>query len=190
MKYQAEPKYKHLTQKKNFCGPTCLQMALFRRGIWMSQEMIAYSIGVNIDKKDKELYVLPFNALNSADPRVGLTFDGFLGEKVKKFLADNGLKIEGHRISSIGDVKKFIISNILKKNDVIINFSWEPFDGRKNAGHYVLVADFNDQDEIFTVCDPSGNKKSFWTASLENFIEAMQKKWDKKERGFLVISDL
>lgn len=183
------PTYKHLTQKKNFCGPTCLQMVLFRRNNWLSQELIAYKIGVSIQKNDKELYVLPLKALNKSDPKIGLVFKDFLDKKVKSLLNEFNLEINGYPISKIKDIRKFIISNLENNFDQMINFSWGPFDGRKNDGHYVLITDFNTKTDEITVCDPSGNKKSFWKAKLSIFVDAMLPKWDKKERGILVIKE-
>lgn len=38
-------RYQHLVEKPSLCGPTCLQMILLRRGIWIDQEIIAKEIG-------------------------------------------------------------------------------------------------------------------------------------------------
>jgi hypothetical protein len=185
MKYRVNPMYPHLNQKENFCGPACLQMILFRKGKWISQELLAQKIGAGIHKKDKDLYILPFPSFSGKTYRIGVDIGEFAKEKINTFLQKFKLKSEIYRISKIKEVKAFIIENLKKGNDIMMNFWWKPFDGR-SYGHFVLVADFDSETGEVTVCDPSPYKKSFWKASIDKFIKAMHPKWDKKERGFVV----
>jgi len=187
---KVNPMYKHLTQKKIFCGPTCLQMILFRRGIWYNQERLAKEIDVGISKKIEDLYLLPFDVYPSKDDRTGLSFYRFKEDRINNFLRRFKLKATAFYVSEIKDIKKFVIENLRRGRDIIMNFWWEPFLGKDNGGHYVLIADYDTKTDDLTVCDPSSERKSFWKGKLKDFAEAMGKKWDKKERGFVVVGSL
>lgn len=189
MVFKVNPMYKQLTQKVNFCGPTCLQMILFRRNNWLSQELLAKEIGVGIHKKDKDLYLLDFPQFTKNDARIGIALKGFEQEKVNDFLNKFGLKAEVYRPSEIKDINKFVVENIKKGNDIMMNFWLKLFDGR-NSGHFVLIADFNSEKEEVTVCDSSSKKKSFWKAPIKKFVDSMSKKYDGDERGFVVFKKI
>lgn len=188
MVFKVKPMYKHLCQKVNFCGPTCLQMILFRRGYWLSQELLAQKIGVGIDKKDKDLYLLDFPEFSNGDSRIGIALKDF-EKQVNPLLKEYGLKCKVYRPSQLTSLREFIERNIKANNDIIINFWLKPFDGR-GSGHFVLIADFDEKTWEVTICDSSNKKKSFWKANIEKFVEAMHQKWDGDERGFVVISKI
>lgn len=182
------PHYKRLIQMKIFCGPACVQMILFRRGIWIEQELLAYKISAKIDKKGKNLYVLPFKKLPSSDSRSGLeNIKHFKKIKVKNFFEKYNLKVEVYPISKIEFIDDFIIKNLKNNNDIIVNFWWKPLIKNKNWGHYVLISEFDTKTKMMTVCDPSYNSKGFWKIKLNKIIKGMTTQFDGNERGFVVI---
>jgi len=181
-----QPKYKHLTQKKNFCGIACVQMILFRRDFWVDQELLAYKLGAKIDEKDRDLYRFSFKELPSDNPDIGIRIMDFKKKKVKNFFQKYKLRVEVHLISEIDNVENFIIMNLKNNNDVIINFWWKPIKDI-DFGHHVLLSGFDTKSKIVTACDPSPQNKSFWKVELNKLIKGMSSKWTGYERGFIVI---
>lgn len=191
MEHMARPEHIPLTQRKNFCGPTCIQMILARRGfIYSDQEKLAFELGVSIDKKDKTLYRFPFKALSEKDPEVGFKRQHFTSERTKEFFGRFNLDSNFYPINEIEDLKEFIIENFKKNNDIILNFHWRGFDKKAGLydGHYVLASKYDDESGIITVCDPSPKQAIFWKAPLAQFEEAMKPKWgDKQLRGVVIV---
>jgi hypothetical protein len=64
---EKKQRYAGIKQEKNLCGPTCLQMVLFRKGVWVDQEALAARIGLRIDENDRDLYNFPLKAAPSDD---------------------------------------------------------------------------------------------------------------------------
>lgn len=186
--YKVQSQYKLLIQKKSFCGPACIQMALFRRGIWADQEQLAYDIGLRITEGDEDKYSFSFETLPEGDERIGIMLNEFDNKKLKAVLKKHKLKSEVCPISSINDTSKFLIKNITENNDVIANL-WLKFpDG--DCGHFTLVSEYNSETEEVTLCDPLYNVKNRWSIDLKDLVESMSSKWTGTERGFAVIKDL
>jgi len=180
------PPYKHLTQRKDFCGPACVQMVLLRRGIQVDQEATACEIGTRIDERDKNLYHLPLETLPAGDHRVGTWLGDFAKEKAQGFFKKHGLAVEVRRIGEIENPGAFIAENIDDDNDMILNFWWKPINDQE-WGHFVLLSGFDPETGMVTLCDPSYMQKSFWDIRLDKIVEAMDKKWTTTERGFAVV---
>ncbi|MBI3623086.1 hypothetical protein HY212_03345 [Candidatus Pacearchaeota archaeon] len=88
-------------------------------------------------------------------------------------------------------VREFLIDNIKKGNDILVNFRYEPFSGRSD-GHYVLVEaiEMGDSTDLY-VADPSPFAPDYWKESLDKFLYSFMPLWDeteKRERGFAVFS--
>lgn len=179
-------KYKHLVQKKNFCGPTCIQMVLFRRGIWLEQERIASDLGVCIDENDKNLYENDFKAFASDNERVGILLVDFLDESRKKILNEYGLDSEVVLVSQIKDVGKFLSEKLQEDTDIIANFWLKPIKG-ENFGHFVLIEDYDSEKKKVKLCDPNFESISRWECELSRMVEGMSKKWTGTERGLLLL---
>lgn len=183
---KVNPPYKHFLQKRQFCGPACIQMILFRRGFKIDQERLAYNLGVLVDKKDSKHYYLKFKTAPTGDSRIGIMLKDFGKPRVKKVLGKYGLKVKVFKLSKIKNVGKFLADNIKSNKDVIMNFWWKPIDGTE-WGHHVLLSKFYTKKRVVTVCDP-GEKTKSWSIKLDKLIEGMSSKFDGNERGFAVIS--
>lgn len=178
-------KYKHLVEKPSFCGPACLQMILLRRGIWIDQEEIAKEIGARILPKEKDFFTIKF-PISAND--AGINLVEFDTKKVKKFFKKYKLKLttEVVHISKIKDCKTFIKKHLAKGNDLMANFHMSYYKKSKNWGHFNLIDKI--QGNIVTFCDPWPSNKSFWKTTIADLIASMNKKFDGKERGFVVFS--
>ncbi len=186
-------------QKPNLCAATCLQMILDRRGIeyGYSLENLAVTLGLYIDKKDKEMFggELKKRNLPHGDARIGLLYDNFKEEKIPQIIKENfGLTIETKYPSEIGqrNVKEFLTENLKQGKDIMINYRLEPFNGRK-GGHYVLTFAFNEENRDVYVTDPSPFIQEYWKQKLGIFLYGMKPIWKeddnkKRERGFVVFS--
>ena len=176
--------YKHLSQKKNFCGPACVQMVLFKRDSWLDQEEIAHALDVHIAKEDQHLYTLPFK-LATKEEQLGVDILDFNKQDVKDFFKRFNLTCEAHLISNIKNAAEFITTNLKQCNDVMANFWWIPIKD-KDFGHFVLITEL--KNDIVTICDPSYEQKSVWKCELSKLVKGMSSEWTGKERGFVVIS--
>lgn len=188
MTVKVDPPYKHLVQKKAFCGPTCIQMILFRRGIWTDQEELAYRMGVKIYEEQKDFYEHQFPVVEKGSPEYGMAIKDFESKEVLNVFKDFGLTAEVFLIREIDDVKEFIIEKIEDGCDVMTCFRFDPIDGRE-IGHYALVSEFDEKSDTVTLCDPYFECKRFWDVKLEKLKEAMSPKWDEIERGFVVVRE-
>ena len=174
--------YKHLVQKAHFCGPTSLQMVLFRRGHWVEQEELAQLLGARIKNKNIHLFTHEYEV---SEDDAGLRLEEF--SKAADFLKEKGLKLEIIKSTQIKDFKELITNNLEKNNDIIVNFKRAAYDPEKDWGHFSLISAIeNDELEI---CDPSYGDKSYWKTSINKLSEAISDKFDDKERGIVVISN-
>ena len=174
------PPYKHLTQKNSFCGPACLQMVLFRRGIWVEQEELAKKLGTRIRNKNRNKYLLDFE-INDNDAGLNLLEFNHFGSILKEY----GLKAKVIILSKIEDLRKLIEENLEKGNDTIINLHRGFYDPKKNWGHFCLVSSI--ENDVVEICDPSFEDKSYWKTSVEELMKAMSKEIDGKERGLIML---
>jgi hypothetical protein len=182
---KVEPGYRHLVQKRNLCASACIQMVLFRRGIWTDQERLAFELGTRIEEKDKWLYTLPFRALPSKSPDIGINIADFRKKKVTGALGKHGLEFDVFLTSEIESLESFLADNINKGNDVMINFWWKPISGI-DFGHFVLLSEYDTEKRTLTVCDPSPGRKSLSRIGLEKLVKAMGPEFTGKERGLVV----
>ena len=181
-----KPGYRHLVQKRNFCGPACIQMALFRRGRWVDQEALAHDLGVKVDEKDKGLYTLPFRALKSNDPGIGIVIADFRSESIIKNLRKHGIAPEVLLISEIESPEDFLEGKMKEGDDIIVNFWWKPINGIE-FGHFVLLSEYDTDRKELTVCDPGPGSRSFWKVGLGRIVECMGPEFTGRERGFVII---
>jgi hypothetical protein len=186
---RVKPGYRHLVQKRNFCGPACIQMALFRKGKWVDQETLAYDLGVKVDEKDKGIYTLPFKTLKSNDPRIGIVIADFRNERIIKDLRKCGIVPEVFLISEIESPEDFLEGKIKEGNDIIVNFWWKPINGIE-FGHFVLLSEYDTDRKELTVCDPNPGGRSFWKVGLDKILEGMSPEFTGKERGFVIIKQI
>ncbi|MBI4163579.1 MAG: C39 family peptidase [Candidatus Aenigmarchaeota archaeon] len=184
---KVNPPYRHFVQKRQFCGPTCIQMILFRRGFKVNQERLAYNIGTFVDVKDRKHYSLKFKTAHTGDSRIGIMLKDFEKPRMKSVLKKYGLRVKVYRVNQINNVPKFLETNIRKNKDTIINFWWKPIDGT-DWGHHVLLSKLDTKKRKISVCDPGSKKDKFWTIKIDKLVKCMSKEFDGNERGFVVIS--
>ncbi len=175
--------YKHLVQKPSFCGPTSLQMILFRRGFWVDQEELAKKLKAKIRSKNKDKYVHDFEIDNKD---AGIPLENF--SEIGGTLEECGLKAKVIFFDDIENLKELITENLSQGNDIIINFHRGHYDPKKNWGHFALISAI--EDEQVEICDPSYEDKSYWKTSIEELMRAMSDEIDGKERGIVIISEL
>ncbi|UCD04570.1 MAG: C39 family peptidase [Candidatus Woesearchaeota archaeon] len=163
MKVEIKPKYFPLIQKPMMCCVTCLQMILFRHGYKYTQDYIAKGIG----KYPR------YKTVESAD-------------KINSFFEKEKLpfKVEAFKISQIKDPKEFIINNLKKSNDVWAESCNKPLHNSE-SGHDILIQSI--KDTTLTVVDPLGRRDQIYTVTLKKLTDAMDKKHDGRERGFMVV---
>lgn len=186
MELKINPGYKHLVQKEDFCGAACIQMALFRKGVFIDQEELAKDLGIRIARKHRNLYIKKFRQLPNNHGHLGINLDDFKSNKMKKILRKYGLVCDIAYLNKIDNHREFIIENIRKNNDIMTNIYLKPI-RNVDTGHYVLISEFDNRNDVVTICDPSFSSKSFWNITLEDLLNSMSYKWTGKYRGFLVL---
>lgn len=186
-------------QKPNLCAATCLQMILGRRGIeyGYSLENLAVQLGLYIDEEDKDMFgeELRRRTLKHGSAEIGLLFDDFKKpEKLGLIKSIWGIDAKVLHPSEIGirKIKDFLVAEIEKGNDIMLNYRLEPFNGRTD-GHYVLMFALNEDTNDIYVSDPSPFVQEYWKAKLGRFLWAMKPRWKeddnkKRERGFVIFS--
>ncbi|MFC1741167.1 C39 family peptidase [Nanoarchaeota archaeon] len=180
-------RYHSIKQKKNLCGPTCLQMILFRWGVWMDQEALAARIGLRIDEDDRQLYMLPLETAPKDNlSMLGIKLTEFNDSKAKEALEDHSMMPQVHLIRDIDNPHQFLIDNLDADHDIMANFWWGPINGKQN-GHYVLVCSYDPETKEVTICDPSTEEKNYQKYDLQKLVDAMHPRWNGEERGFLVV---
>jgi hypothetical protein len=187
MKLTVSPTYKPLVQKPNFCAPVCLQMVLFRRGVWENQEDLAFDLGVRIKNENRHKYSRPFQAVEAAHPDLGLNLEEWESKRVKLVLERLGLCAEVFPLEKVRDIEKFIEENWKHDRDIMINFTFLPIDNRR-IFHYVLIVGYDTETKNVVVCDPYPDNKSVWEMPLMTMQRSMSDEWDGRERGFVVFS--
>jgi hypothetical protein len=185
MVVKVDPPYKHLNQKRGLCGPTCIQMILLRKDVWVDQERLACDMGTRILKDYKDYFMLPFKTVDKPGFNYGIKMTEFDKEPISKILNKSGLRAEVHMLSDIENASDFILENLRKGFDIMACFKMEPIDGR-DFGHFALIAEHDGKDSV-TLCDPDYENKCFWQVKVEKLVEGMKDTWDGYERGLVVI---
>lgn len=186
---KVKPSYKPLVQLPYCCGCCAFLWILHRKGYWIDQEEIAWYCKLKIPKKEAKNFVRKMKIAESKK-EVG-TSPEKMHIYLNKMLKDKKipLKVEKYPISKIKNPKEFVVKNLKAKNDIMLDFSCKPFPKYKVSwGHVCVTAGFDTDKEILTLGDPSQLQPKFWKVSLKKIIEAMDKKYDGHERGFLIVS--
>lgn len=180
--------HKHLSQMKSFCWPTSVQMVLFRKGLWVEQEQLAFDLWVIIEEKNKDYYNLPFKRLSDWDPLHGFKFYFFESEKVVKLMKNFGYSLQVLYYSDIEDFENLIIDTISQDQDMIINYKWAWIKWNDYQWwHYVVLSSYDSDKKEVTVCDPTTRAPNYWTVPLDELHQAMSWVWDGRERGVVVL---
>lgn len=182
--------YKHLVQKKDLCGPTCLQMVLFRRGVWMDQEELAHLLRTKILFQVKDIYLQPFEAVDPEHPELGLDPKNFQAPLVLNLLKEHGLLSELYFPTEVKDLRKIIFNSLSSGHDVIVNIKLTCFFPNRFTGHYVLICEYDEEKDIVTLLDPDFQNKKSWSCTVEQLIDSMGDHWDGKQRGIVVVREI
>ena len=184
MIYTLTPPYKHLTQKWDFCGATCLQMIFFRHGIWKEQESLAFDLGTHIQEKDKSRFTTLFETGNT-----GLRIVDFRGERIQSLLQQEWFTAQTVLFSEIKDWKyleKLFMQSLSSGQDCMIAFHRWPIDPDIHHGHYVLLNAYDAESQQVSVCDPTPKTKNIWTIDIKILLSAMSSQRDR-ERWIVLI---
>ena len=169
--YTLTPPYKHLTQKWDFCGATCLQMIFFRHGIWREQETLAFDLGTHIQDKDRERFAAPFEAENP-----GLRIADFRSNKIQALLQQEWFTAQTVLFSEIKDweyLEQLFIQSLSSNQDCMIAFHRWPINPEIHHGHYVLLSAYDTETQQVSVCDPTPKTKNMWTIDIKMILNAM-----------------
>lgn len=183
--------YKHLIQKPELCFPTTLAMVALRKGVWLDEEEVAKDLDLKITKDVKPFFNVKLKIADGIED-AGYGIRRLDIPKVNKIFEDNNvpLKAKYYSISEIDDTHEFIVENMKKDRDIAILFSLKAMGFHERSWyHWVLIHSYNKEKKEIEVCDPQDTHKTYWEASLEDFLSAMSDKWDGKERGFMVFKE-
>jgi len=191
-----KPEYIPFTQQKYCCFPCCIQWILFRRGLKLiSQDKIAKEVGLVIPPEDQRLFNEEMKVVKEL-PK-GVTTYGVWKVDILKFFKKYRvqLKMTSYYPSKIPDVKKFIINNLQKGNDMIVSFNVAPYANPKYKVNYIhsCVIDSirtKDKKTIITLGDPSYTHRKFFDIDFDILLEGMSDKYDSKEKSFKVFTDI
>ena len=181
--------YKHLVQKPSLCGPTCVQMILLRRGIWVDQEEIAKEIGVKIPEEESGVFYIPL-PIGKTQKEFGISLVDFNSKKMSDFLNKRNipLRVTVYFMNEITDAGQFIADNLEKGNDVMANFWMKPFKEDLDMGHFSIISGI--EENTVTICDPWPTNKSFWETHIKELMKTMRNTFDGQERGFVVFNSI
>ena len=188
MKFELKPKYRHLVQKRYLCGPTCIQMVILRRNLgWIDQEKIAEELDARIMPAVKNSFATKLKTTKN-ESSVGLWLRELKGKKILIFFKKYKLplKTKVFYVNKVKNAKSFIEENLIKNNDIMVNYWLKPFYKDRDNGHFSLISAINNSK--VTLCDPSRDSKAFWEADIDILVESMSKQFDGSERGFVIFS--
>ncbi len=179
------PPYKPIKQKPYCCVPASIAMILNRRGINCgSQDEIGYFLGLIVPREKTSLF---------KKVRTGKKPGAGYGTQVSKkqysinhYFQKNNIPLKERYFppEKIGNIKKFIISNIRKNNDIIVCFNNKKLHGKGDWGHVSLVQEITNED-VFLI-DPTKFKIK---VKLSKLIEAMKYHGKKNRGGVWLISE-
>jgi 23S rRNA A2030 N6-methylase RlmJ len=181
------PSYKHLVQKFDLCGPTCLQMVLLRRGFWVDQEELAHMMKTKILFEKKDIYLQPFEAVDESHPGRGSDDLSFQAEEVREFLEGYGLQSLLHYPKSKDEIEELLHEAFDNDHDIIVNIKLSAFFPHRKTGHYLIIHGFNHNEGRVILLDPDFQNKKEWMCSLEDLEKAMSDEWDGKRRGIVLV---
>ena len=186
-----KPPYKLVTQQPYCCVPACLSMILDRRKIkHKSQEEIGYELGLVVPE-DKAHFFTKVRTCKKSTTGYG-TPARKKKYSVNNYFSKNKIKLKEtyYQQDKIKDVKKFIIQNLQKGNDLIVCFNYRalyrPKDKESGGlGHISLIQSIH--DDIITLIDSVENVPNKRKVKLEKLTSAMKYHGTKNKGGFWLI---
>jgi len=110
------PQYKHLMEKEDFCGPACVQMILFRRGIWIDQELLAYKLGACVDKKKVDYINAHGTATELNDIAESAAIKSVFGRHAYKILVSSTKSSLGHMLGASAAVELIVCVKVINES--------------------------------------------------------------------------
>lgn len=176
MKIEIKPPYVPFSQHAYCCVPTCMQMIMYRRGIpLISQEDIGYEFGLIVPKKNKKM----FNKVRTG-PRPGAGYGTRVNLKIysiDKFLKKHKikLKIKEFEINTVENIKKIIVDNLKKDNDLMVYYDYRKlWSNGTSTGHVSLISSFDTKKNIITLIDPEKNVPKYRETTLRRLVNAIK----------------
>lgn len=189
--YKQIPAYKHLTQMPSCCWPTCIQMVLFRHGIWVEQEQLAFDLWLVIEENNKPYYMLPFKVVPKWDPTHWLKFYRFEEEQIINVLKWFWFKPTVVYYSNFKDFENLVIESISKNIDIVLNFKREWISQNDHTWwHVALLSSYDSEKKIVTVCDPTKRMPNYREVNIDELKESMSGKRDWRERWVVIIEKI
>ena len=182
--------YRHLVQKTDLCGPTCLQMVLFRKGHWFDQEELAAKMRTKILFNAQHMYIHDLEAVDETHPERGMDSKNFTTEDMLGFLQDLDIEPQLYYPVTVDELRMLIVDALYNDQDVIANIKLTAFLPDRTTGHYVLIQGFDEERDKVVLLDPDFRNKKQWSCSLEELKVAMDETWDGKERGLVIMRDI
>jgi len=184
-------KYKHIEQQPYCCVPACISMILDRRKIkHRSQEEIGYELGLVVPE-DKAHFFTKVRTCKKIIASYG-THTRKKEYSVNNYFSKNQIKLKEiyYHPDNIKDIKKFIIQNLQKGNDLIVCFNYRalyrPKDKKPDGlGHISLIQNIN--EDIITLIDSEKDAPNKRKIKLEKLICAMKYHGKKNKGGFWLI---
>lgn len=180
--------YKHINQKRFCCVPVCIQMILKRHKIKSpTQEEIGKELGLIIPEGYKKIFP---SIKTGKRPPAGY------GTRVnmKKCSTNNffkkykiPLKETYFPLKRIENIKRFILENIKKSNDIIVCFNYKKLYNFGNEGGHVSIVNSFNKNKI-SLIDPSKKFKKLRKVNLLDLVNSIRYHGENKRAGFWVIS--
>lgn len=191
-----KPPYKPLTQLPYNCMACALEWVLLRRGLkWIDQEEIGLMLSLKIPKSFAKYYTKTIPVTKQRKYYGTGVFTKGQTHKLAQEIFDKyeiPLKIKRFSVHEILNPKEFIVQNLKKGNDILLDFHWCGIGKRSklwNIGHVCVVSGIVLNKDVEVVLgDPGYFMPKFWSVKLDKLIKAMDKKYDGHERGFWIIS--
>jgi hypothetical protein len=188
-----DSKYIPLTQQKDCCVPTCIQMIMLRHNIsLLPTELIGYYLGLIVPKKDLKYF---WNARSGKKPIAGWGTQ-VNNEKYKPNDAFKKLKlplkINFNLIDNFADLDSF--KNYLRKiekikKDIIICYDYGTlFNTNHHNGHVCVL------DRVYLIkgkvriIDPENNNPKWRVVNIKKLYNSMKFHGPQKSGGFWEIT--
>lgn len=153
----------------------------------MDQEELAHMMQTKILFKVKDIYMQPFEAVDEAHPELGLDPKNFQAPMIVSFLKEHNLNTNLHYPDDTDELRDIILESLNNDHDVIVNIKLTCFFPHRHTGHYLLIYEFDDENNLVTLLDPDFQNKKHWSCTIDELRDAMSEKWDGKQRGIVVI---
>ena len=184
------PKYISLVQKPSCCNVACLQMILYRRGFGLfDQQELAKYFDIKVGKDESKSFNVRLGIYNSTNCDEGLkTIES---EKlINLFFKEKSIALTAKavRASHIGNLKKFILTNIKNDNDLWLEYKTHELHKAELIHDNVVESiSVNSQKSVVTLIDPYWAYKPRLKVDVKKISESISDKYGR-ETGFIIIS--